>query len=381
MSVPRHSAVPDFNYVTTDSMLEVLVDRMREAPRIALDTEADSLHHYFEKVCLIQLSLAGRNHIVDPLAKINLTPFFHILALRPLVLHGADYDLRMLRQTFGFRPKGELFDTMLAAQLVGENEVGLASLVKKHFNVTLSKRGQRTDWSKRPLGDEQLHYACNDTRYLEALADILEEQLDRLGRTAWHREACERLVRVTGEEPPPPSDDAWRIKGSGALDPRELRYLQALWKWRENEAMAMDRPPFKVMTNQLLIELARWAVRHPKGRLERGPKLPRNIRGRRFDDLRTALRMARDLPPEQWPAIPKRKRRAGPSGHGVKQLREEAARVAEELKLAPAIVAPRAAIEAIAQKRPQSLEGIMEAGNLMQWQAKLIQPAVERILR
>mgnify|MGYP001077099340 CR=1 FL=1 len=146
-------------------------------PEIALDTEADSLHHYFEKVCLIQLAAGEESAIVDPLCGMDLSALLALLTCKPLILHGADYDLRMMRLTFGFLPEGEVFDTMLAARLLGYEEFGLASLVERFFGVRLSKGGQKSDWSRRPLSESQLRYAGDDTRYLLPLAARLREEM------------------------------------------------------------------------------------------------------------------------------------------------------------------------------------------------------------
>ena len=180
---------------------------------MAVDTEADSLHHYFEKVCLLQLSLQGRTYLVDPLADIPMEPLLKALAVKKLVFHGAEYDLRMLMAGYHFRPQGEVFDTMLAAQLVEGRACSLVTLAEKYLGVELTKQGQRSDWSRRPLTEAQLRYACNDTRHLEAIADHLQGELRRLDRLEWHRESCRRMVKATGQEKTPGDPErVWRIK-------------------------------------------------------------------------------------------------------------------------------------------------------------------------
>ena len=176
------SETDGFVYVRDDAVLATLSDRIDSAARIAVDTEADSLHNYFEKVCLIQLSIDGAHYLVDPLAGLELRGFLEVLAAKPLIFHAGDYDLRILRASTGFRPTGDVFDTMIAAQLLGIEQIGLAALLDRCFAVSIGKEGQKSDWSQRPLSDKQLHYAVNDTRYLEALAERLADELHAKGR-------------------------------------------------------------------------------------------------------------------------------------------------------------------------------------------------------
>jgi len=205
-----NTAVPGILYVDTPAGLEDLVSRLEDVPEIALDTEADSLHHYFEKVCLVQLSAGEEQAIVDPLSGMDLAPLIDLLRRKDLVLHGADYDLRMMRLTFGFIPEGEVFDTMLAARLLGHDRLGLAPLLEDIFGVSLSKGGQKSDWSRRPLSESQLRYARNDTRYLLPLAKRLREDLRSLGRIEWHRETCRSMVLQASRENAKDPDEAWR---------------------------------------------------------------------------------------------------------------------------------------------------------------------------
>ena len=179
MNTQPHKA---YSYIDTDSAMQSLLPCLDDATAIAIDTEADSMHHYYEKVCLIQLTVAGANYIVDPLAGIDLARFLKILAQKPLILHDAGYDLRMMKTSFDFSPKEPVFDTMLAAQLLGFEKFALAALIEHFFNITATKKGQKSDWSRRPLKQFQLDYAVDDTRYLHELADKLNHQLQKLNR-------------------------------------------------------------------------------------------------------------------------------------------------------------------------------------------------------
>jgi ribonuclease D len=174
----------EYVYVRERAAMERLIQRISAAERVAVDTEADSLHNYFEKVCLVQLSLGGAHYLVDPLCGLDLNRLLEALADKPLILHGGDYDLRMMRASMGFRARREVFDTMIAAQLLGFEQIGLAALIERYFDITIGKVGQKSDWSRRPLSENQLRYAVNDTRFLERLADRMHGELSARGRLA-----------------------------------------------------------------------------------------------------------------------------------------------------------------------------------------------------
>ena len=368
-------------YVREDAAMERLLERMRATERVAMDTEADSLHNYFEKVCLIQISLGGEHYLVDPLAGLDLTSFLEALETKPLILHGGDYDLRMMRASLGFTPHGDVFDTMIAAQLVGIEQIGLAALIERFFGIMVGKEGQKSDWSRRPLTEKQLRYAVNDTRFLEQLADCLGGLLNERGRLEWHRESCRAMKEATGRINSRDPEGAWRLKGSGRLTRRQLAYLRELWRWRDDHARRANVPPFKILGNEQIMEVLHWAECHPGAPLHQGPKLPRNIAGARLRSLEEAIARAARLPNGQWPEIGKRDRDKAPRNdckEEIDALRSECARIARELEISASTLAPRAALEAIARMRPRTLDEIMSSGGLLRWQAELVQGAVER---
>ena len=298
----------NYVYVREHAAMEALIERIGAAERVAVDTEADSLHNYFEKVCLIQLSLGEEHYLVDPLAGLELSGFLEALAVKPLILHGGDYDLRMMRTSLGFRARREVFDTMIAAQLLGIEQIGLAALIEKYFGVTIEKAGQKSDWSHRPLSEKQLSYAVNDTRFLAPLADCLARELSERSRLEWHVESCRAMVESTGHDKSRDPDDAWRIKGTGRLTCRQLAYLREIWHWRDEHARRANQPPFKVFGNQQILELIAWAESHPGVRLQQGPKLPRNIRGSLLTTLEEAITRAAEMSQAQWPELRRRER-------------------------------------------------------------------------
>ena len=374
----------NYVYIRERGALESLIEQIVMSKSVALDTEADSLHSYFEKICLIQLSLAGEQFLVDPLCSLDLSGLMDALGEKRLIIHGGDYDLRMLRASLGFRPRGEVFDTMIAAQLLGIEQIGLGALIERHFGITIAKAEQKSDWSLRPLSEKQLRYATDDTRFLEPLAEQLSRELRGRGRIDWHTESCRAMVTSTGNDRIRDPEQAWRIKGSARLTGRQLAYLRELWYWRDRHARTANIPSFKILGNEQISDLVLWADSHPAVPLEQGPKLPRHVRSSLRRTLEEAIARAARLEPLQWPEPRKLQRPEAPPAEVTKltdALRRECASIAEKLQIAAPTVAPKAALQAIARSRPHTIDEIVENGGLLRWQAELIHGAVERCLR
>ena len=179
--------------IDTDEKLAAFLHVVRAAEWIAVDTEADSLHAYPEKVCLIQISTVAGDRLIDPLARLNLDLLLDALNAHELIMHGADYDLRLLRKHHEFVPAA-IFDTMLAARLLGQRQFGLQSLLDTYLGVKLEKGSQKANWARRPLTEKMEQYARHDTHYLKPLSDKLKLELQQKGRLAWHQEACAGLI-------------------------------------------------------------------------------------------------------------------------------------------------------------------------------------------
>jgi len=377
-----HKPNTPFQYIDTNSGLATLNTRLEHANRVALDTEADSLHHYFEKICLIQISFHGADYLIDPLAKINLSQFLIVLSSKSLIIHGGDYDLRMLRNSFGFQPQGEVFDTMIATQILGYEHSGLAALIQRHLSTTVTKQGQKSDWSLRPLSPMQLDYAYTDTRFLEFVANRMSTEMDHVGRSEWHREACQAMVNSSKKDTQRDPDDAWRIKHIGKLTRQELAYLRELWYWRDQESRQADRPPFKILNNQHLFMLATWAAAHPNQPLTSNTQLPRHINGRRLELLKNSIQKASILLEHEWPQQKKRtkpKPTVSTEIQDIDMLRKECAKIAKALGIAASVLASRSAIKSIICTRAKTIEELITHGPLLRWQATLLQPAVTRI--
>src|SRR3954447_15537454 len=214
--------------VDTEQKLNAFLPTLRAATWVAVDTEADSLHAYPEKVCLIQIGTVAGDELVDPLARVDIAPMLDALTGHELIMHGADYDLRLLSKHHRFVPSA-VFDTMLAARLLGLRQFGLSHLVELYLGVKLEKGAQKANWAMRPLTERMERYARNDTHYLKPLADRLKDELHPKGRLAWHAESCARLIVDCTRERPADMDSIWRIKGSHLLGRPALAVLRELW--------------------------------------------------------------------------------------------------------------------------------------------------------
>jgi len=372
-----------YDYIDTQEALDALTARLSDAPRIALDTEANSLHNYRERVCLIQISVGDGHYIVDPLAEIDLTAFLRYLGKGDLIFHGADYDLRLMRATFDVKPKGDVFDTMLAAQLLGFERFGYAALVEHFFDRQISKAGQKSNWAKRPLTEAQLEYAADDTRFLGPLADLLRDQLESKGRISWHKEWCKRVVAAAAESNVRDEDEVWRISGTGTLPRKQLEFVRELWHWRDQQAERADVPAFKILGNQQLIELAEWAAAHPEADLENGPRLPRHFDSRRMQTLKGAMKRAHAAPKEKWPERVRRQKQVhnGPECKPqIEALRAESARIAGELGIPPSVLAPKAMIVAIGRNDARTREAMQACSGMMDWQVALLEEPLRAVL-
>jgi ribonuclease D len=344
--------------ITHEKPLEELVAKLSSSDRIAIDTEADSLHCYFEKVCLIQISADDIHVLVDPLAGLNLQPLYDVVSSKRLIFHGADYDLRLLRRTGNFEPSN-LFDTMIAARLIGKPGLGLAALVKEYFGVELSKASQKANWAIRPLPAEMMEYALNDTRYLLEIADTLEADLHRIGRWEWFTEARDRMIASAREVKERDDNAVWRITGSSALPPRAQAVLRILWFWRDTEARAWDRPAFHVIGNEDMLRAAQQVA-------SGAPYSTPRMNGRRRKSFELVSALAMQIPESEWPTIEKirRKRASREQLQRFEELKKIRDRVAAELGLDPSIIAPRAALDATAAE--------ISSTALMNWQRQLL---------
>lgn len=337
----RHSSLPS-RLIASTAQLAKLLAHIQEVDRVAIDTEADSLHSYREKLCLLQVSLPGHDYVLDPLANIDLRPLCAALANKETVLHGADFDLRLLRRSLNFVPK-QIFDTVIAARLIGICEFSLVALVERYFGIRLTKGSQKANWGRRPLSARMEEYAINDTHYLLPLADRLEAELERLGRADWFRQSCRRAIEQSAVSRARDSDEAWRIPGAGALGGRAAAVLRQLWQWREKEAEAVDRPPFHILQNGELLSAAKSFL------AEVVPDY-KHFSARRRRKFREAGERAMNLQEKDWPIL-RRRPSVRPTVEIIrraKELRERRDRAAKKHDLEPSFIASRSALESVA---------------------------------
>lgn len=349
--------------VDTQETLTRFLETLRKAEWLAVDTEADSLHAYPEKVCLIQVSTGFGDRIIDPLAGLNLDPFLEELSHHELIMHGADYDLRLLRKHHEFVPKA-IFDTMLAARVIGVRQFGLSNLVEQFLGVKLEKGPQKANWAIRPLSERMEKYARNDTHYLKPLSDQLRAELLRLGRLEWHRESCARLIEECSQPPAPDGETVWRLKGSHALSRQGLGVLKALWQWREDEATLANKPPFFVASHELLVSLAEAvSTRQPVD-----PLLPKHLSERRRGGLKQAISRALAVRPEQHPTVLKSSgRRPSEAEHRrFLELQNRRDQAATRLGIDPTIIASRSVLVELAHNWAEN------SARLMKWQRELL---------
>lgn len=346
--------------IANAAQLRELLPQFESIDRVAVDTEADSLHCYREKLCLLQISTPGCDVIVDPLADVDLAPLRDALASKEIVLHGADYDLRLLRRNMSFVPQ-RIFDTVIAARLIGFHEFSLAALVQKYFDVELVKGSQKANWAQRPLPARMAEYAVNDTRYLLPMTERLETELNSRNRMEWFRQSCQRALELAATDRERDLDEAWRISGAGALHGRAYPVLRELWNWREKEAEAVDRPPFHILQNR---ELLHSAERFAAGE---SPDY-KHFSDRRRRAFRDAAERGLKMPEKDWPVRPRRSgtRATAEVIKRIEQLRRNRDHAAKDLQIDSSFIAPRATLEAIAadQSRADAL--------LVPWQRELL---------
>jgi ribonuclease D len=362
---------PTFDLVERTADLAPFLAALGRVQEVSLDTEADNMYHYRNRVCLLQFLVEGRVFLIDVLAPgMDLKPLWPELAKKHLVMHGSDFDLRLLHDLCGFRAHS-LFDTMLAAQLLGRTRFGLAALLEEHFGVALDKSGQKANWSKRPITPKLLHYASLDVWHLPALRDILTRELKALGRLGWLEAQCQAQIDAGCTGFAPATEHDWRIGRSERLRGRGLTVLHAAWHWREAQAQRLDVPPFKVCGNELLLKLAHTAEAEdatPEAVLQ-SMHLGRR-HDRLFPSLAAAVREGFAKDPASLPRRRGRDQRFAPMSNAelalLDRIKADRDGVAKKLGIDPTLIANRAQLAQIA-RGPDQLDAVLQ-----RWQADLL---------
>lgn len=375
---------PKPQFVRNDRDLDEFLDVIEESASLAVDTEANSMHAYRGRLCLIQVSAEGRDWVIDPLQRLDLDPFFAILEDPDVekIFHDAEFDVLLLRRAHDVRLRG-LFDTKVVATAVGVAQYGLAALVEEHFGVSLDKSQQRSDWGRRPLDPKQVRYAAEDTRYLHELRDILDARLElrpeivRLEVAAEFRR-LERLVPKDDEADP----EGWaKLKGAHRLQPVELVALRELWRWREREAAKRDVPPFKVIGNTQLLALASSRPSDVAG-MQRIHGVSARLVEKYGSKMLKLLDEAREQPGIERPAGPTRtstqRREDSEDADVLERLKRWRKRASEERGTDPSLVMHREVLERLSRLRPRptTLEELEATGDFEDWRLEANGPAI-----
>lgn len=359
----------EYEYIETDADLKRISDTFQMAKTLAVDLEADSMFHFKEKVCLIQMASEELTVVIDPLMIQDMSPLKPVFADPGIrkIFHGSDYDVRSLHRDYGFDVQN-LFDTELASRFLGINETGLSSVLEQRFNVQLDKSFQKKDWSQRPLAPAMIEYGASDVIHLLPLADILDSELKEKKRDEWVREECELLSRVRY---PLPNGDALflRIKGAGRLDRRALGALERLLHLRLAIAEKKDKPLFKVISNSALLEMAKKRPQTLELLTD-----SRILSQRQVDtfgrDILREINEAVSVPEMDLPMYPRKKK---PSTKPevpkrIDRLKEWRDKIAQSLCLDPPILLNKALLTELAIKKPECTEDFALIQGMKNWQ-------------
>lgn len=366
--------------LTTTAQVVEFAEKLRQHPVIAVDLEADSMHNYQEKVCLLQFSTVDETVLIDPLAGADLAALRPVLADPKIrkIFHAADYDIRCLARDFDIVIDG-LFDTMISSQFLGEEKFGLADVLRKYFAVELDKQYQRADWSKRPMSEGMIRYAGEDTCHLHNLVEIFEQKLREMGRLEWVKEEFALLekVRFTQHEGPL----FLRFKGSGTLDRRQLAVLENLLQWRDSEAQRRDCPLYKVFGNKQLVQVAALKPQQLK-KLQQVEGLSPRLIDRYGARLLQLVAAALELSEAELPVYPRAERRLKDPevDKRMDKLKAWRNKAASTLALDPGVIINNATLDELARKHPKGDADLEAVALLKNWQRQVLGEGILRAL-
>ncbi|MGD8553901.1 MAG: HRDC domain-containing protein [Anaerolineales bacterium] len=359
--------------VTREDQLRELVEVLRPQSHVASDTESNSLHVYQERVCLIQFSIPGQDYLVDPLANPDLEPLAPIFADPEIemIFHAAEYDAGCLRRDFGFQI-ANLFDTRIAARLLGRTQTGLGYLLREEFGVRLNKRFQRANWGKRPLSPELLSYASLDSHYLLPLRHRLASALHEAGRWLEAQEACTYIARTSTHNKVFDPERYWRIPNVRRLKPVERSVLRELFLYREEKARNLDRPSFMVVDDKTLITIARARPKNLEALRTLEGMTPGRVK--RFGkQLLTSVARGEQTPP---PKPPKRIRADVAVLARFERLRHWRKRMAISRQIESDLVIPREVLWQIASQAPQDMQALEPIMGVLRWRFEAYGPQI-----
>ncbi|MEP7381977.1 MAG: HRDC domain-containing protein [Gemmatimonadota bacterium] len=373
MTASKNPETTRTQFLDTPEAADRFLASIASTPVLAIDTEGASFHRYVDRIYLLQLSTADQHAILDPLKVGSPDRLGALLESREVevVFHDADYDLRLLHQDYGWKVNN-IFDTRIAAQLLGIKAFGLAALLDANFGVKLDKKHQRADWSMRPLSSDMLDYAAQDTLHLLGLRERMRDALQAKGRWHWAQEEFARL-EGTQWEAEDPGSSFLRLKGARDLTRRELALLRELVIWRDGVAKGIDRSSFRVVTNDVLLELSRRSpgtmddLRSIKG-------IGRGILENRGGELLEAAARGRAVADSDLPRFPKAARweRDPHFDERVARLKRVRDEQAARLELDPGVLCARDRLEAVARAKPNTMDDVRALPELRGWQTEVL---------
>jgi ribonuclease D len=368
--------------IDTISDLKKALKSIETEKRVGFDLEADSMYHFSEKVCLLQVASKNTAFAIDTLKLNDLSPLKPLFLNKDIikVFHGADYDVRSLFRDFGIEIRN-LFDTELASRFLGIKETGLEAVLRNRFDLKLEKKYQKKDWSERPLSPDMLNYALNDVRHLVSLSEILEKELVDAGRLDWVKEECEILCKVR-----PPEDNGaplfLKFKGAGNLNLRTLAVLEALLRFRKETAQRKDRPPFKIMGNDSILKLAEIKPDSLEKIMdtEALSQKQADIYGR--DIVRIIGRAVR-MPENMLPVYPRERflRVSESDSKRIEALKKWREKKAVKLKMDPGLLFNNSLINVVGVKNPATYEEMDAISGIKNWQKRELGDEIVSVLR
>jgi ribonuclease D len=361
----RSDGLPKPTFVDTPIKLEEMIPTLMKEPIVAVDTESNSLYAYRERVCLIQFSIPEKDYLLDPLAFENLSALAPLFVSQKIekIFHAAEYDIIMLDQDFGFK-FNNLFDTMVAARILGWKAVGLGSILRDKFNIHVEKKYQRANWGRRPLPSEMLTYAQLDTHYLISLRALIKAELEKVGRWSIAEEDFQRACQVHASNHGRNGADCWRINGARDLEPRQLAVLQELCEYRDQMAQSLDRPLFKVINNKALYNIAEAC---PRSMRELEAVQGVSHKQARWLGHGILDAVQRGLKTKKPPQLPRKPRPSDAYLLRVDRLRQWRKNKGRSMGVESDVVLPKDLLYELAEKNPKRFEQISEILDVVPW--------------
>ena len=368
--------------LTEISHIEWLAERLGGEPRIAVDLESDGFYVYHEKICLLQISSEKEDFILDPLSARDISPLAVIFRDPAVekVFHAAEYDIISLKRDFGFKVRG-VFDTMAAARALGKPKLGLAGLIEEYFGIVLSKKLQRANWGKRPLSEEQIQYARLDTHYLLRLRDKLEVELKERKLQEEARDAFRKVERVEPSQKSFDPESYWRLAGARELSPQGLAVLRELYFYRERTAASLDRAPFRVLPEPLLVRLAAELPRTLDGLPRVHGMTPYLFEHHSRELLECIARGLRAQPVEKLPQHPVRGEWDGATSRRYEALRAWRKKTALERGVEPVVILETDEMKALAAAPSKSEDPSDWLASLSTFKAEAYRADLLRMLK